>query len=196
MRSIALAAALGAVFQCMFAVPVFAADICGPKNPIVVHPKDSPPDLQVSGECHVPPDVTYYFGNVNVLNGGRLIFDELGRTIKKTQTDFWTSSIIIENKGALVAGNTRQPFGRYGGVLTIHLYGPDQSNGDPIKTPGLGALCKTPVSGNVGPCGVPLDHWKDNGEKEFTDLPGGVTTFSTSMGRFMATTAAQTVRRG
>jgi cell migration-inducing and hyaluronan-binding protein len=177
MRSIALAAALGLVFGCLLASSIAAADTCDPKNPVVAHSKDSPPDLLVSGECHVPPDQTYYFGSVNVVNGGRLIFDELGQTIKKTQTDFWASSIIIENEGALVAGDQRQPFGLYGGVLTIHLYGEDQSTGDPTKTPGLGALCRTLMSGTVGPCGIPLDHWNDNGKTEYSDLPGGVTDY-------------------
>ena len=65
----------------------------------------------------------------------------------------------------------------------FHLYGPDQSNGDPIKNPGMGALCKTSESEITGPCGVPMKHWSDNGENEFPlpndkfPLPGGVHDF-------------------
>src|SRR5690242_7628111 len=60
---------------------------------------NSPPDLLVNGECHVKPDQTYYFENVNVLDKGRLVFDELGRTINPTVTHFWAQSIVVENGG-------------------------------------------------------------------------------------------------
>ena len=50
---------------------------------------NNPADLLINGECHVKPDQTYYFENVNVLDKGRLVFDELDRTIKPTATHFW-----------------------------------------------------------------------------------------------------------
>jgi cell migration-inducing and hyaluronan-binding protein len=125
------------------------------------------PDLLVTGECHVTPDKVYYYRSVNILNNGRLIFDELGQIVKATVTDFWATSLIIENGGALIAGDSREPYGNYGGVLTIHLYGTDQSIGNPSANPGLGARCKSPETETSGPCGIPRDVWVDNGKTKF-----------------------------
>ncbi|WP_245269988.1 G8 domain-containing protein [Nitrobacter hamburgensis] len=132
----------------------------------------SPPDLLVTGECHVKPDQTYYFENVNVLDKGRLVFDELDKTIKPTATHFWVQSMVIENGGTVVAGSWREPYGNYGGVLTIHLYGVDRN----ANGPALGALCRTAQNADTGPCGVPTSVWNDNGKTKLA-LPGGVSDF-------------------
>src|SRR5690242_12193195 len=75
---------------------------------------NNPPDLLVTGECHVKPDETYYFENINVLGKGRLVFDELDKKIKSTATHFWAQSIVVENGGTITAGSSRQPYGIYG----------------------------------------------------------------------------------
>src|SRR5262249_25631452 len=90
------------------------------------------------------------------------------------------------NGGAIVAGTKAAPFGSNGGTLTIYLYGADQSKGlDPLgnngKNQGKGALCETPISDGVGPCGIPTAKQgqgaetapsSDNGAHQFT-MPGG-----------------------
>jgi hypothetical protein len=117
-------------------------------------PSHSPsqPDLLVNGPCGVPPGV-YYFGNVNIVDGGRITFQE--RSYSRTQ--FWAGAIIVENGGALTAGSAAAPFGVQGGSVTIVLYGADKSHGDPDHNPGQGAPCRSPLDPmrDVGPCGIP-----------------------------------------
>ncbi len=134
------------------------------------------PDLQVTGACTVSKVADYYYANVNILDGGTLDFEEAKGN--NSRLAFWASSIIVEKGGTLVAGQ-RSLFGANGGMLTIYLYGANQSQGDPAANQGQGALCRTkmdPVK-NIGPCGIPLDKWNDNGKTRFTDLPGGVADF-------------------
>jgi len=101
-----------------------------PAQPLVAGEQ---PDLIVTdGECRVLPSANpYYYGNVNVIHNGRLIFEE--RSTQKI--NFWTSSIIVESGAYLYAGsyNNEPPFGTKGGTLTIYIYGKDQSNGDPLS---------------------------------------------------------------
>jgi cell migration-inducing and hyaluronan-binding protein len=129
------------------------------------------PDLLVTdGECRVPPG-DYYYGNVNIIHNGRLIFEEQG----SKKTNFWASSIVVEAGGYLYAGayNNDEPFGTSGGVLTIYLYGKDQSNGDPVGNPGQGVLCRSEENDFYGPCGIPKRLWDDNG-KTFGGLVFGM----------------------
>jgi hypothetical protein len=150
------------------------------------------PDLVVSGACTVRPGQTYNYGNVNILANGSLTFTEThsdGTTPGDEATEFWASSIIIEGDGtrdaakggAMLAGSPTAPYGSAGnrtGTLTIHLYGADQSNGNPLSVPGQGTLCKSTQKEDVtGPCGIPWDVWVDNGNTQFTGLPGGVTDY-------------------
>src|SRR4051794_33151546 len=69
-------------------------------------------DLKVTGTCWVQPGQKSYFKNVNILDGGILIFRESDRT-PNLHTDFWASSIIIENRGAMIAdgGEKGVPYG-------------------------------------------------------------------------------------
>ena len=61
--------------------------------------------------------------------------------------------------------------------MTIHLYGPDQGTSGTAQ----GIPCKTPMTGPVGPCGIPNAIWSSNIASQ-TDptscaqnaLPGGV----------------------
>jgi cell migration-inducing and hyaluronan-binding protein len=149
----------------------------------------SAPDLQVSGpgKCQVmlPRDssgkTSYYFKNVNILKGGILLFYEF-EAGQNTSTDFWASSIIVENGGQLSAHGRDAPwlpFGFQGGVLTIHLYGTNEAKWNPVKgqfdQQNQGALCKTEPT--PAPCGIPQGVWESNGKDIITNLPGGVRDF-------------------
>jgi cell migration-inducing and hyaluronan-binding protein len=145
-----------------------------PRGALAQHDKNNPPDLVISEVCHVKAGGQFFYGNVNIIQGGRLVFDD---PPDATPSDFWARSIIVENQGLLLASGDKnqQPYGEYGSILTIHLYGRDQSNGDPDKTPGMGALCKTEENADIGPCGIPMEkYWLDNGANERV-LPGKAT---------------------
>lgn len=125
-------------------------------------PAGSGEDLEVVGPCTVGAG-TYHYGNVNVYDGGSLTFAD-------AVVDFWTSGIVIENTGSVVAG-VPQPIGTAGGRLTIHLYGADQG-AEPFGVEnqgGQGIVCKSPG----GLCGIPPDVWASNGSSVQV-LPGGV----------------------
>lgn len=141
------------------------------------------PDIRIKGTCNVQPG-EYFYGKINIIRNGtqdsKLVFKERAKSV----TTLWTSALIVEAGGALVAGvDGDEPFGKQDGKLTIVLYGSDQSNGNPIATSGKGATCVTPKDPDpgdpsnktaIGPCGVPWYLWNDNGTTEFTGLPGGV----------------------
>ncbi len=109
------------------------------------------PDLVItSTTCTVDgSSPTYNFHNVNIFNGGSLVFAD--KRIK-----FYAESILVQNRGSLQAG-VSNPIGTAGGQLEIHLYG---SLGDP------GITCETlDSSGQVvedPTCGVPSAIWSSN----------------------------------
>jgi hypothetical protein len=148
-----------------------ASGTLSPQGLLQGGPKGTPntSDLLIDGTtCKVNRGASYYFGTVNIMNGGKLIFQE--PTAKNSQVNFWAGSIIVENGGTLQAGTPEIPYGSNGGTLTIYIYGSDQSKGmNPATNPGQGTLCKTPEfdkTGKVriaGPCGIPLQTWNDNG---------------------------------
>jgi hypothetical protein len=186
-------------------VPTKAANSGGPSN------VPSQPDLVVTGTCYVRPGAAnkYYYNNVNILANGKLIFTEThadNTTPGDEQTDFWVAAIIVEgdgtatapNGGAMMAGTAAAPYGSAGnhtGTVTIHLFGADQSKGNPFPPnqggngPGQGVLCKSAqVQNQTGPCGIPWDRWVNNGTKPFTDLPGGVKDYFYQYGPLMGDT--------
>lgn len=128
-------------------------------------------DLLIDRECHVG-DGTYQYGNVNIINGGQLIFDEAKNTLN-VRIHFWASAILVEYGGSLMAGSPPgaswnpggAPFGTYGGVLTIHLYGDNKG------TSGAGIPCKSNNAATNPPCGIPSTVWNANGKP--VSLPGG-----------------------
>ena len=132
-------------------------------------------DLKVTGTCWVQAGQTSYFKNVNVLDGGILIFREPSDR-QNTQTHFWASSIIIENRGAMIAdgGQKGVPYGVKGGTLTIHLYGNNEARWNPstqtFTTQNIGTPCKSGPLDKFGkpqgPCGIDLDTWNSNGSKQ------------------------------
>jgi hypothetical protein len=126
------------------------------------------PDLLLNTTCKISQAGTYYYGNVNIVAGGRLEFDEPSGT--GSQINFWAKNIVIENGGTLAAGTATAPYGSRGGVLNIYIYGKNQSTGDPAKNPGQGVLCQSTTKG-AGPCGVPGSVWADNGQTLQT-MPG------------------------
>ena len=105
-------------------------------------------NLDVTGMCMVGAG-TYNYGFVNIYNGGELIFDD-------ANIDFWASSILIENNSSLIADSIGE-----NGILTIHLYGADNSTSG-----GVPISCKTDSM-----CGVESNIWNSNGSQKF-DLPG------------------------
>jgi len=144
-------------------------------------PQPAPqPDLVVKGECTVQPNLEYFYGHINIITDpdtgikGKLIFAEA----KNSKTDFWASSIIIENGGAMTAGETT-PFGTNGGVLTIHIYGKaspsaidGKGNPVPPEMQGQGAPCLSKIpDGTTAPCGIPKAVWDGNGA---SPIPGCV----------------------
>jgi hypothetical protein len=153
------------------------------------------PDLVVTGLCIVPAGEKYFFGNVNILRNGDLQFEEVlrGQSPSRTQntkTEFWASSIIIENGGYLTAlnladvhpgGRPKEPFGSHGGTLKIYLYGKDESKwneaDEKFTAQNEGAPCKSRMidrgGHQLGPCGIPKNRWDDNG-KTLQNLPSGV----------------------
>ncbi|HEU0156786.1 MAG TPA: hypothetical protein VFQ82_12000, partial [Stellaceae bacterium] len=159
-----------------------------PAQPILMGGVGAPqqPDLEVTGACIVDTAKKYFYGNVNILNGGSLEFEQPTAAFASPNIDFWAKSIVVEAGGALTAGATR-PYGdpgtrllKDGGFLTIHLYGENQSvdektgkPADPVKMPGQGVPCKSSLTkdsnGDPVPCGIPAAVWQSNGSEL---LPG------------------------
>ena len=125
-------------------------------------------------------------GQVNIVNGGKLVFVEPASSDTPTGQDFWASSIIIENGGEMLAGvdYTRlnpatereeivetKPYGTNEKTLRIHLYGKDPGMG------AMGALCKFPAEtmpwDKYTDCGIPRKNdegamWDSNGAGDVT----------------------------
>src|SRR5215470_10879568 len=57
------------------------------------------PDLVISSLCTVNKAGDYVYGQVNIIAGGSLVFVE--PNAPGSQVNFWASSIIVENGGAL-----------------------------------------------------------------------------------------------
>ena len=141
-------------------------------------------DLAVTGECYVREGKTYRYGNVNIYNGGALIFDD---PHANQNIHFWAKSILVEAGSSLIAGTAELPIGDRcqaardrgepvycGRLITIHLYGKDLGAFPFGTNPGMGGQgipCKTDDT-----CGVPVDTWKSNGAGK-VDLPGGVNDY-------------------
>jgi cell migration-inducing and hyaluronan-binding protein len=127
------------------------------------------PDLRIAGVCKVQPGKKYFYANVNILDKGKLEFEESPQPL----TDFWASSIIIENGGTMAAGTPGTPYGLKGGRLTIHLYGKaspsaiDQNgNKVPPDGQGQGVLCQSAIA-TTAPCGIPQKLWDFNAMDAF-----------------------------
>jgi hypothetical protein len=152
---------LGAVLMLVCGGPAHAVTCPDGGNSVL--PPGNGEELEVvGGECTVGAG-TYHYGAVNVYGGGVLTFaDEV--------IDFWTSGMIVENEGSVVAG-VPHPIGTNGGKLTIHLYGADQG-AQPFGVQNQGGqstVCKSPG----GFCGIPTEVWNTNGSSKQM-LPGGV----------------------
>jgi cell migration-inducing and hyaluronan-binding protein len=139
--------------------PARAAEVTCTGGAVGSQPRSAgQPDLLVTGTCTIQKVADYYYGDVRIIQGGKLVFTEPAGT--DTKVDFWARNILVENGGALLAGDSR-PYGAQGnGTLTILLYGPNQSAGDPAANPGQGVLCH---SDGPTPCGIPNEVWSDNG---------------------------------
>jgi cell migration-inducing and hyaluronan-binding protein len=147
------------------------------EQPLLTNGQPQPDLIVTDGECRVPFG-NYYYGNVNIIHNGRLIFEERGKDPTNIVTNFWASSIIVESGGYLYAGayNYDEPFGTNNGVLTIYLYGKDQSDGKPVENPGQGVPCQSEENNFYAPCGIPKRLWDDNG-KTMQGFSNGVNDF-------------------
>ncbi|MEO6828578.1 MAG: chitobiase/beta-hexosaminidase C-terminal domain-containing protein [Acidobacteriaceae bacterium] len=109
-------------------------------------------DLQITGtSCLVDGNVnggTYIYRNVNIWGGGSLNFAD-------AKINFHAHSILVENRGSLVAGSSAPAVG----PITIWLYGSANDGIPPIT-------CKS------GPtCGVPDDIWNSNSSMAMHMVP-------------------------
>ena len=146
---------------------------------------DSQPDLLVRSTCLVTGS-PHIYNNVNIVQGGKLIFVEPDVEPRdKTTQDFWAKAIIIENGGEMLAGvpytetdpvtKVATPvdvakYGTNGKTLQIHIYGAKPPQGS------MGALCVEPEDlypwKDYTDCGIPREGmWNTNGGSEVV-LPG------------------------
>ncbi|MGH6849153.1 MAG: G8 domain-containing protein [Methylocella sp.] len=128
-------------------------------------------DLLIDNECTVGGG-KYEYRNVNIVSGGKLKFEEAANSLN-LRIHFWAKSILVEYGGSLVAGSPANPFGAKGGVLTIHLYGKDETIYGPGQPGpgGVGIQCRSNNSATNPPCGIPANVWDANGAA--VGLPGG-----------------------
>src|SRR5262249_37714013 len=107
----------------------------------IIQPACHGQDLVIANQTCTVLAGTHCYSIVNIYNGGTLTFDD-------AKIDFWAQSILVENTGSLIAGTPEEPIGKKGGVVTIHLYGPNKGvGGDLIK-------CKSDDQ-----CGIPGSTW-------------------------------------
>jgi len=173
-----LAAALAAAHpQVASAQPSY--DTCGNARGESLKPGTGR-NLVVQGKCRVAAGTTYKYANVNVVAGGELTFDD-------GETHFWTSGMIIENGGAVIAGDPgnpptvpAKPIGTLG-TLTIHLWGADQGTTPggravPCMSDTLAALKAGLPAPTEDHCGIPNDVWT-NGETQKVNVNSQATDY-------------------
>ena len=135
-------------------------------------------DLEVTGPC-VAAGTTgsdpalYQYGNINIYVTNPTAPNALAYLrFADKNINFWAHSILVENKGQLLAGvaapgqPAEKPIGTAGGALNIYIWG---KNGDtPIQCKSAGGMC-----------GVDATIWNSNSNPTSTptitkNLPGGV----------------------
>jgi hypothetical protein len=107
-------------------------------------------------DCQVGAGI-YKFRDVRILDRGILRFTD-------AKIEFWAANILVENGGSLIAGSDKTPIGTQdlANVVTIKLYGADQTCQDAkcqSPKPGTGIKC---LSDSEGRCGVPKTVWESN----------------------------------
>lgn len=140
-------------------------------------------------DCRTVKAGNYEFKLVHVLDGGILFFLDQGGTI-----NFNASSILVEQGGAVKAGEFDKPFGCGGTTLNVGLYGPGpkdpktnplppgpaiqcmSQNGNCYPGTAVGKGCFDPGNGSfkpTDPCqaALPADRSKTNSAfEEYQDL--------------------------
>jgi cell migration-inducing and hyaluronan-binding protein len=156
-----------------------------PEQGLTIGGAGQQPDLLVEHTCKVLGS-KYYFRHVRIVKDGKLIFIEPpSEPSSVLGQDFWATSIIIENHGAILAGvDDQKPYGTNGKTLTFHLYGADPRGTNAAATEGPGESC-SPIKDktNFADCGIPLTDWDSNGKTEIA-LPGKVTDYFYQYGNF------------
>ena len=141
-----------------------------PNGMLPIGSKSNPADIEISTSCTVTGGA-YYYGNINITSGGKLIFAD-----PMLNVDFWTKAIIIENGGSMLAGVINAgmpneqivPIGTMvaGAKVTIHLYGAQQTN----LLHAVGVKCATTPSSTSHQCGIPDNLFMSN---MMTTAPAG-----------------------
>jgi hypothetical protein len=145
-------------------------------------------DLNVTGPCVVAggtgtEPTVYQYGNVNIyVNDPTQSTASAYLKFADAKVDFWAHSILVENKGQLLAGvdekGVRTPIGTAGGQLRIYIWG---KKGDtPIACKSVwNKSGKTPD--DMGPCGIEPTIWKSNmvpsAQPTKSVLPAGVNDY-------------------
>ena len=156
---------LGLLFLLSCAVSWAAPKECGNEtlNPFGDLKDNYKTDLKVTGTCEIngtPAQgkaLLYVFHNVNIVNGGKLIFHD------DFDIDFYAESILVENGGSLIAVSTNIGFlpraSQAGSVLpfqkrlTFHLWGALND---------AGITCASDPQPGGAPCGIPDPVWAAN----------------------------------
>lgn len=142
---------VAALFSVLSLLPLSAIE-CNSSHRLMQSEGGPNVDLLVDGPCFVTDtlkrgrSLRYVFHNVNVINGGMLMFVD-GQDI-----DFYAESILIEYMGLLQAG-TQSQAGSFKSRLTFHLWGKDTE-------PGI--QCQSKLGPHGEPCGIPEDLWSSN----------------------------------
>ena len=166
----AVALALLLLFSC--AVSWADPKVCGQSGQETLNPygdvkNNFMTDLKVVGICDINGTPTqgnsllYVFHNVNVVNGGKLIFHD------DFDVDFYAESILVENGGTLTAVSTNigflpqaskaasaLPFQKR---LTFHLWGAPE---DPALLARAIPSPKVRHAVSRIPCGRPIRSWR------------------------------------
>ncbi len=139
MKAVVRSVIIMALLFCPLNTAVFAED-CTPL------PTGTGADFEITKPYCVTAG-SYNYGFVNIHSGGKLTFQD-------GNIDFWAKSILVENKGSLIAGAPGAPIAK---KITIHLYGKETDEG---------ITCKTTTGPPSSPdfiCGVAKDRWTGKG---------------------------------
>ncbi|MGA3317101.1 MAG: hypothetical protein ABSC64_11765 [Candidatus Korobacteraceae bacterium] len=157
-KSLSVALALGGLLVAIVLCPAAAAQSSSCSNGVCkcttgALPNGNGEDLEIyTGTCTAHGGI-YSFHNVNIYGGGTLSFADDG------PIDFWAESILIENRGSLVAGLASSA-GAYKSRLTFHLWGKSMNVGAESTHDGI--VCKSPPQPQGAPCGIPDELWTAN----------------------------------
>ena len=139
---LALRLIMGLVLPALLLCAEALAATCPDPTGGAILPPGSGEDLEVIGPCTVnASEVPYHYGYVNIYRPADAPPEAPDAELKfeDGKIDFWARSILVENRGALLAGEPTKPLV---GPLTIHLFGYDERDGIDCKLPRCGVRVK------------------------------------------------------